>query len=288
MRDRTTIVIAHRPATIALADRVVLLDDGKVAATGTHAELLATSARYREVLAAAEQREAELLAADDAPMSRWSTDATRWPASPRRTSSIATQATPGAPPRRGGSWRPTGGSCDRARVLIVAVHAHDPRRPLPGEGRHRPRHQARTARTRSTSCVRRVPDRRRHRLPRQPVAGRAGRAGRRGLPARPAHPGVRPPAAAVDAVLRPREGGRDRLPHDLRRRLAAGARADGRRSSSCRARAARLPVGDRARRRVVAAAADLPDPGAVRGRGAASSSSATRTAPTSPSATASA
>jgi len=54
MRDRTTIVIAHRPATIALADRVVLLDRGRVAAEGTHAELLATSAAYREVLAAAE------------------------------------------------------------------------------------------------------------------------------------------------------------------------------------------------------------------------------------------
>ncbi len=52
MRNRTTIVIAHRPATIALADRVVLLRDGRVAATGTHQELLATNAEYREVLAA--------------------------------------------------------------------------------------------------------------------------------------------------------------------------------------------------------------------------------------------
>ncbi|HVX16817.1 MAG TPA: ABC transporter ATP-binding protein [Acidimicrobiales bacterium] len=53
MVNRTTIVIAHRPATIALADRVVLLDAGRVAAQGTHAELLTTSERYREVLAAA-------------------------------------------------------------------------------------------------------------------------------------------------------------------------------------------------------------------------------------------
>jgi len=58
MRDRTTIIIAHRPATIALADRVVLIDEGKVAAEGTHRELLATSAAYRTVLAQAEAHEA--------------------------------------------------------------------------------------------------------------------------------------------------------------------------------------------------------------------------------------
>lgn len=52
MEGRTTIVIAHRPGTIALADTVVLLDEGRVAATGTHEELLATDARYRQVLAA--------------------------------------------------------------------------------------------------------------------------------------------------------------------------------------------------------------------------------------------
>jgi ATP-binding cassette, subfamily B, bacterial len=52
MQGRTTIVIAHRPGTIALADTVVLIDDGKVAATGTHDGLLADNVRYREVLAA--------------------------------------------------------------------------------------------------------------------------------------------------------------------------------------------------------------------------------------------
>ena len=53
MHGRTTIIIAHRPATIALADRVVLLDGGKVVADGTHEGLLETSAVYREVLARA-------------------------------------------------------------------------------------------------------------------------------------------------------------------------------------------------------------------------------------------
>jgi ATP-binding cassette subfamily B protein len=51
MAGRTTIVIAHRPATIALASRVILLAEGRVVAEGTHESLLATSAAYREVLA---------------------------------------------------------------------------------------------------------------------------------------------------------------------------------------------------------------------------------------------
>jgi ATP-binding cassette, subfamily B, bacterial len=51
MRDRTTLVIAHRPATIALAECVTLLDGGRVVDSGTHEELLARSARYRELLA---------------------------------------------------------------------------------------------------------------------------------------------------------------------------------------------------------------------------------------------
>jgi ATP-binding cassette subfamily B protein len=56
MSGRTTIVIAHRPATIAIADTVVLLDGGCMAARGTHGELLATDQRYRDVLAAMERR----------------------------------------------------------------------------------------------------------------------------------------------------------------------------------------------------------------------------------------
>jgi ATP-binding cassette subfamily B protein len=54
MTGRTTIVIAHRLSTIALADRVVLLEGGRVAASGTHAELLATEPRYADVLAHAD------------------------------------------------------------------------------------------------------------------------------------------------------------------------------------------------------------------------------------------
>ena len=51
MANRTTIIIAHRLSTISLAERVVVLDDGRVANVGTHAELLATDPHYVEILA---------------------------------------------------------------------------------------------------------------------------------------------------------------------------------------------------------------------------------------------
>src|SRR5205823_13868688 len=51
MAGRTTLVIAHRPATIALADRVAVLEGGRIVEQGTHAELLARSTRYRRLLA---------------------------------------------------------------------------------------------------------------------------------------------------------------------------------------------------------------------------------------------
>jgi ATP-binding cassette, subfamily B, bacterial len=51
MRGRTTLVIAHRAATIALADRVAVLEGGRIVEQGTHAELLQRSSRYRRLLA---------------------------------------------------------------------------------------------------------------------------------------------------------------------------------------------------------------------------------------------
>jgi ATP-binding cassette subfamily B protein len=51
MRDRTTLVIAHRPATIALADRVAVLAGGRIVEEGTHAQLLRDSPSYRALLA---------------------------------------------------------------------------------------------------------------------------------------------------------------------------------------------------------------------------------------------
>ncbi|HEX4525920.1 MAG TPA: ABC transporter ATP-binding protein [Gaiellaceae bacterium] len=58
MAGRTTLVIAHRPATIALADRVAVVEDGRVVEQGRHSDLLARSVRYRELLALAEREAA--------------------------------------------------------------------------------------------------------------------------------------------------------------------------------------------------------------------------------------
>jgi ATP-binding cassette subfamily B protein len=49
MEGRTTFIIAHRLSTIALADEIVVLDEGRVVARGAHDELFATSPVYREI-----------------------------------------------------------------------------------------------------------------------------------------------------------------------------------------------------------------------------------------------
>jgi ATP-binding cassette subfamily B protein len=46
----TALVVAHRPSTVMLADRVALLDEGVVVATGSHHDLLATQPRYRALM----------------------------------------------------------------------------------------------------------------------------------------------------------------------------------------------------------------------------------------------
>ena len=51
LADTTTLIVAHRPSTVALADRVALLEDGRISAVGTHTELLAENSHYRYVIA---------------------------------------------------------------------------------------------------------------------------------------------------------------------------------------------------------------------------------------------
>ncbi|MCU1511335.1 MAG: transporter [Arthrobacter sp.] len=51
LADTTTLIVAHRPSTVALADRVALLEDGRITAVGSHVELLAHNSHYRYVIA---------------------------------------------------------------------------------------------------------------------------------------------------------------------------------------------------------------------------------------------
>jgi ATP-binding cassette subfamily B protein len=55
----TALVVAHRPSTVQLADRVALLDGGRVAAVGTHSELLATVPEYSRLLSSSPETERE-------------------------------------------------------------------------------------------------------------------------------------------------------------------------------------------------------------------------------------
>lgn len=50
----TALIVAHRPSTVALADRVAVLESGRITAVGTHVELLRTSEHYRHVISSLE------------------------------------------------------------------------------------------------------------------------------------------------------------------------------------------------------------------------------------------
>ena len=65
LQGRTTILIAQRVSTISLADRVVLIEDGRVAAEGTHSQLMANDKRYVAILAEAEKKNLQKTVSDD-------------------------------------------------------------------------------------------------------------------------------------------------------------------------------------------------------------------------------
>lgn len=58
LAETTALIVAHRPSTVALADRVALLEAGRITAVGTHAELLRSSRHYRHVISSLEAEEA--------------------------------------------------------------------------------------------------------------------------------------------------------------------------------------------------------------------------------------
>ena len=58
LQTTTALIVAHRPSTVALADRVALLEAGRVTAVGTHSELMASSEHYRHVISSLEDEQA--------------------------------------------------------------------------------------------------------------------------------------------------------------------------------------------------------------------------------------
>jgi ATP-binding cassette subfamily B protein len=54
LASTTALIVAHRPSTVMLADRVALLENGRITAVGTHSELLASSEHYRFVISSLE------------------------------------------------------------------------------------------------------------------------------------------------------------------------------------------------------------------------------------------
>ncbi|MCM3697516.1 ABC transporter ATP-binding protein [Microbacterium oleivorans] len=57
LAETTALVVAHRPSTVTLADRVALLEEGRITAVGTHSELLRTSEHYRHVISSLEDEQ---------------------------------------------------------------------------------------------------------------------------------------------------------------------------------------------------------------------------------------
>jgi ATP-binding cassette subfamily B protein len=58
LKSTTALIVAHRPSTVQLADKVALLENGKITAVGKHSELLATNEHYRYVISSLDEEKA--------------------------------------------------------------------------------------------------------------------------------------------------------------------------------------------------------------------------------------
>jgi ATP-binding cassette subfamily B protein len=151
-RDRTTLLIAHRRSTLSLADRIAVLDRGRVVDTGTHEELTARCELYRSLLAGPGEAIEDESRADPSALvpgpEGWTPQL--WPAEVEEE--VTTTRAPGVsigPPRRGGG--PGGGRIAGAldgapptpelleRVAALppaseepALRGEDPKAPDPG------------------------------------------------------------------------------------------------------------------------------------------------------------
>ena len=58
LAETTSLIVAHRPSTVTLADRVALMEGGRITAVGTHSELMATNEHYRYVISSLDEDDA--------------------------------------------------------------------------------------------------------------------------------------------------------------------------------------------------------------------------------------
>jgi ATP-binding cassette subfamily B protein len=117
LAGRTTLLIAHRMSSLRLADRIVVLEAGRILDQGTHDELAERSATYRELLSGLTEEQAEqaagriealAVAANEVTASAWTAAA---PANGARGSAAAARlATPGLGPGLGGGGGGAGGA----------------------------------------------------------------------------------------------------------------------------------------------------------------------------------
>ncbi len=82
LAGRTTLLVAHRRSTLHLADRIAVLDGGRVVEFGTHDDLLATSPLYRELLSGLEEQDAEAIGDSIEALAEYEVTASAWEAAP--------------------------------------------------------------------------------------------------------------------------------------------------------------------------------------------------------------